>query len=564
MRHFDVQLIGGRELCRHGLAEMQTGEGKTLTATLPTYLYALYGRGSHLATVNDYLARRDAELMGPLYRFLGLSIGVVESGTEPADRRKAYACDITYGTAKEFGFDYLRDCIQRRSHSEAGSNLVGRLLGEGDKGKSDKPLQREPFFMLVDEADSILIDDAGTPLIIAGAAGEIPEPVAARYQFAAAIADGFRESEHYRLDLRTQRVELNPAGRERLRSLSLPSQLNSVGLITLYDDLERAILVQRLYQRDRNYVVRDGEIAIVDEFTGRIAEGRKWRAGIHQAVEAKEGVELSDDGGQAARITVQEFFLRYPHLAGMSGTARSSARELRRIYRLRVAAVPTNRPPIRKRLTPKIFGTEAAKWDAVVAEVVELHAASRPVLIGTRSIDKSDRLSLLLRAAGIEHEVLNAHYEPREAEIFARAGEQGRVTVATNMAGRGTDVRLGPGVSELGGLHVILTEMHDSARIDRQFVGRSGRQGDPGSFRYFLSLEDELLRSGLGPRRAERWKMKEAAAAAVTRLERLFHRAQRTVERRKFRERKRLLDYEKRRNEAARPLGLDPHLDLPG
>lgn len=569
MRHFDVQLIGGRELCHHGLAEMQTGEGKTLTATLPTYLYALYGRGSHLATVNDYLARRDAELMGPLYRFLGLSIGVVESGTDPADRRKAYACDVTYGTAKEFGFDYLRDCLQRRSQSESGSNLIGRLLGESSRGNGDKPLQREPFFMLVDEADSILIDDAGTPLIVAGAAGDVPESVATRYRFAASIAGEFREHEHYRLDARSQRVELNPTGRERLRSIPLPRQLNAVGLITLYDDVERAILVHHRYERDRNYVVRDGEIAIVDEFTGRIAEGRKWRAGIHQAVEAKEGVELSDDGGQAARITVQEFFLRYPHLAGMSGTARNSARELKRIYRLRVSAVPTNRPPIRERLPSKIFGTEVAKWDAVVTEVIELHAAGRPVLIGTRSIDKSERLSLLLRAAGIDHEVLNAHQEQREAEIIARAGEVGRVTVATNMAGRGTDVRLGAGLRELGGLHVILTEMHDSARIDRQLVGRSGRQGDPGSFRYFLSLEDELLRSGLGPRSADRWKRRGQkwngpAINSGAQLERLFRRAQRAVERKKFRERKRLLDVEKRRNEAARPLGLDPHLDLPG
>jgi preprotein translocase subunit SecA len=331
----------------------------------------------------------------------------------------------------------------------------------------------------------------------------------------------------------------------------------------LYEDAERALAVDKLYTRDRSYVVRDGEIAIVDEFTGRIAEGRKWRAGIHQAAEAKEGLEITDDGGQAARITVQEFFLRYPQLAGMSGTAQGSARELKRIYRLRTAAIPTNRPPIRKRLPTRIFGTAEEKWQAVVDEVATLHDAGRPVLVGTRSIDKSERLSQLLRAAGIEHDVLNAHHEPREAEIVARAGERGRVTVATNMAGRGTDVRLGPGVAELGGLHVVVTEMHDAARIDRQLVGRAGRQGDPGSYRVLLSLEDDLLRTGLGVRRADRWK-RRGLKKVSSRYERLFRRAQRAVERQKFRQRQRLLAYEKHRNKTARPLGLDPHLDLPG
>jgi preprotein translocase subunit SecA len=348
-----------------------------------------------------------------------------------------------------------------------------------------------------------------------------------------------------------------------LRALPHPPELNAVGLVTLYEDAERALVVDKLYTRDRSYVVRDGEIAIVDEFTGRIAEGRKWRAGIHQAAEAKEGLEITDDGGQAARITVQEFFLRYPHLAGMSGTAQGSAGELKRIYRLRTAPIPTNRPPIRKRLPTRVFATADEKWEAVVDEVQALHNQGRPVLVGTRSIDKSERLSELLRAAGIEHEVLNAHHEPREAEIVARAGERGRVTVATNMAGRGTDIRLGPGVADLGGLHVIVTEMHDAARIDRQLVGRSGRQGDPGSYRVLLSLEDELLRAGFGPARAERWKLRGRRAIGP-RSERLFRRAQRAVERQKFRQRKRLLAYEKHRNKTAQPLGLDPHLDLPG
>jgi preprotein translocase subunit SecA len=574
MRHFDVQLLGGMTLVKRGLAEMQTGEGKTLTATLPLYVLALYGKGAHLSTVNDYLARRDAELMQPVYTALGLTVGVVESGSEPDDRRAAYACDITYGTGKEFGFDFLRDKILLRGREDAGSDLIGRLIGELSGKGQEQPVQRGLFFMLVDEADSVLIDDAGTPLVIAGAAGKVPPRDAARYRFAANHAKQFVDRRDYRLDLRTQRVELTFAGREKVRRLSQPREMSTVGVVTLYEDVERAILVERLYRRDRNYLVRDepepgdSAVAIVDEFTGRVAEGRKWRNGLHQAVEAKEKVELTGDGGQAARITVQEFFLRYRHLAGMSGTARDSAGELKRIYKLRVRAIPTNRPPIRKRLPTRILPTTDAKWTAIVAEIQELNAVGRPVLIGTRSIDWSLELSARLRKLDITHEILNAHEEPREADIVARAGERGRVTVATNMAGRGTDIRLGEGVRELGGIHVIVTEMHEAARIDRQLVGRSGRQGDPGSFRYLLSVEDDLLREGLSPRRAAKLKKVGAGLAADAvlshKLERWFKKAQRAVERRKFLQRKRLLAAEKQRNESAKPLGLDPHLDLPG
>ena len=574
MRHFDVQLLGGMTLVERGLAEMQTGEGKTLTATLPLYVFALYGKGTHLSTVNDYLARRDAELMQPVYAALGLTVGVVESGSEPDDRRAAYACDITYGTGKEFGFDFLRDKILLRGREDAGSDLIGRLIGEPSGKGQEQPVQRGLFFMLVDEADSVLIDDAGTPLVIAGAAGKVPPRDAARYHFAAEHAKRFVDRRDYRLDLRTQRVELTFAGREKVRGLSQPREMSAVGVVTLYEDVERAILIERLYRRDRNYLVRDepepgdSAVAIVDEFTGRVAEGRKWRNGLHQAVEAKEKVELTGDGGQAARITVQEFFLRYRHLAGMSGTARDSAGELKRIYKLRVRAIPTNRPPIRKRLSTRILPTTDAKWTAIVTEIQELNAVGRPVLIGTRSIDRSLELSARLRKLDIEHEILNAHEEPREADIVSRAGERGRVTVATNMAGRGTDIRLGEGVRELGGIHVIVTEMHEAARIDRQLVGRSGRQGDPGSFRYLLSVEDDLLREGLSPRRAAKLKKLGVGLAVETvlspKLERWFKKAQRAVEKRKFRQRKRLLAAEKQRNESAKPLGLDPHLDMPG
>jgi preprotein translocase subunit SecA len=559
-RHYDVQMLGGLLLVERGLAEMQTGEGKTLTATLPLYLYALYGRGAHLSTVNDYLARRDADLNRPIYKLLGMSVGVIESSTSPADRRPAYQADITYGTGKEFGFDYLRDRLLLRGQDDAGSDLIGRLLGEPDRRRGEKPLQRDPFFMLVDEADSVLIDDAGTPLIIAGAAGEVPAATEARYRFAAGAASRFRLTEHYTFDEKTHRVELTFAGREHFRAIARVPELATIDLNTLYEDIERAILVELRYQRDRNYVVREGEIAIVDEFTGRIAEGRKWRSGLHQAVEAREQVEITDDGGQAARITVQEFFLRYKNLAGMSGTAAGSAGELRRIYRLRTRPVPTNRPPIRRKLPTRIVRTVDEKWRAVLDEVRAEHAQGRPVLIGTRSIEKSHRLAALLDEAGLVHQVLNAHEEEREAEIVAAAGEVGRITVATNMAGRGTDIRLGPGVADLGGLHVVLTEMHEAARIDRQLIGRCGRQGDPGSYRLVLSLEDELLEEGFGVRRAGRIRRRGNLATA----ERLFRRAQRKVELRQFRRRKQLLSFEKSRNQSAKPLGLDPHLDLPG
>jgi len=568
MRPFDVQLLGGFALARRGLAEMQTGEGKTLTASLPLYLFAIYGRGAHLATVNDYLARRDAELLRPVFTALGLSVGIIETSTKPDERRRAYAADVTYGTAKEFGFDYLRDRLQSRSQQDRGGNLFGRLTGDAGRGDADG-LQREPFFMLVDEADSVLIDDAGTPLIIANSGGEVAEAVAARYRFASTVAPQFEVDKHYVFDLPAQRADLTAAGRELVRGLSVPPLMRAVPLLTMYEDVERAVAVDKLYLRDRNYVIRDGEIAIVDEFTGRIAEGRKWRAGIHQAVEAKEGVEITHDGGQAARITVQEFFLRYKHLAGMSGTAQGSAGELKRIYKLRTSAIPTNRPPIRRRLPTRLFGTAEAKWQAVVEEVRAVHAQGRPVLVGTKSIDKSERLSELLRAAGLDHDVLNAHHEEQEAAIVARAGERGRITVATNMAGRGTDVRLAADVHELGGLHVLLTEMHDSARIDRQLVGRCGRQGDPGSYRLFLALDDDLLRAALGVRRAELWKkvgercVRDGTKPAA-RYERVFRKAQARVERRRFRQRKQLLAFERQRNRMAEPLGLDPHLDLPG
>ncbi|HEY2838427.1 MAG TPA: preprotein translocase subunit SecA [Pirellulales bacterium] len=564
MRHFDVQLLGGIAMCNRSIAEMQTGEGKTLTATLPMYLEALAGRGAHLATVNDYLARRDAEWMRPIYEVLGMSVGVIESQMSTPARREAYACDVTYGTAKEFGFDFLRDRLLQRRIAEGMSDQLGGMLGQSDSA-GEKPTQRAAHFVLVDEADSILIDEARTPLIISALPTEEEKIAAECHAWSSEAVSQFVEDEHYEFDHDTQSVELLAAGRQLVRSISKPEALDSIGLFTMYEYIERAIRVDRIYTRDRHYVVRDGEIVIVDEFTGRLAEGRKWRAGIHQAVEAKEKVEVTIATGQAARITVQDFFLRYPRVAGMTGTGSSSAGELRRIYKLRVQPIPTNRPAIRQQLPERIFGSADDKWEAIVEEVAAIHATGRPVLIGTRSIDKSEHLSKLLAKAGVGAKVLNANKVAEEAEIVSAAGQLNKVTVSTNMAGRGTDIKLGEGIAERGGLHVICTEMHDSARIDRQLIGRCGRQGDPGTWRQYLALDDDILLSGLGPKKAKRLKNRgDRQATGLDHLGRLFRKSQARIERKHFRDRRVLMYYEKERRKMHQHLGQDPYLDSAG
>ena len=565
MRHFDVQLLGGIAMAGRSIVEMQTGEGKTLTATLPLYLYALAGKGCHLATANDYLARRDAEWMRPVYEALGLSVGVIQDGMPRPVRRRAYACDVTYGTAKEFGFDFLRDRLLLRSTGGGQGDLLAGMLGQQEGRPAEEPVQREPHLAVVDEADSILIDEARTPLVIAAASSESQRADAACYGWGAEAAGQFIEDDDYEYDARKRTATLTPGGRRKVRSLHKPEAMAPVGMPHIYQHVERAIMVARQYARDRQYVVRDGQIVIVDEFTGRLGEGRKWHSGIHQAVEAKEGVEVTVAAGQAARITVQDYFLRYPHLAGMTGTAVDSARELRKIYRCVVVAVPTNRPLVRLRLPTRVFGTTEAKWAAVLEETCRMVALGRPVLIGTRSIDKSEHLSRLLTERGIEHRVLNAHKLDEEAEIVAAAGQPGRVTVSTNMAGRGTDIKLGPGVAERGGLHVIATEVHEAARIDRQLTGRCGRQGDPGTHRQHLALDDELLGTGLGPKQAQRYAaIGRRAAGPVRGLARLFRRAQRRVARRYYRQRRALVYFEKQRKKVQRQMGQDPYLDTPG
>jgi preprotein translocase subunit SecA len=566
MRHFDVQLLGGAAVHHNSIVEMQTGEGKTLTATLPLYLAALEGKGAHLATVNDYLAQRDADWMRPIYETLGMKVGCIQSQQPQPERARQYACDITYGTANEMGFDFLRDRLLKRRISEGQRDLFGAMLGKAG-ASHETPVQGDLHFMLVDEADSILIDEARTPLIISALPGEDEKLEAEAYKWAAQHAGDFVEDEHYDYDHKEKTVELTLPGRRKVRELAKHEAMDRMPLSTIYEHIERAIKVGREMFLDRQYVVRDGEIVIVDEFTGRLGEGRKWRAGIHQAVEAKEGVEITFATNQAARITVQDFFLRYNRLAGMTGTAATSARELRKIYRCHVLPVPTNRPPIRQKLPTLVFGTAEDKWHAIIDDLLEQHAAGRPVLVGTRSIDKSEILSRLLAKRGIEHSVLNARHVAEEAEIVSQAGQIGKVTVATNMAGRGTDIRLGEGVVELGGLHVICTELHEAQRIDRQLIGRCGRQGDPGTYRQFLALDDEILESAYGPRKADKLKARGqqlAGRGPISGFESMLYKAQRKVERRHFRDRKILLYHEKERQKMQRQMSQDPYLDTAG
>ena len=565
MRHFDVQVLGGAAMHHRSIVEMQTGEGKTLTATLPLYLAALEGKGAHLATVNDYLARRDAEWMKPLYAALGMSVGIIQAQQPQPERRKAYTCDITYGTANEMGFDFLRDRLLNRGKGEGNRDLFGLMLGGTNNGAHDQPVQRGLHYMLVDEADSILIDEARTPLIISALPGEDEKIAAEAYHWAAENHESFVEDEHYDYDHDDRTVELTLAGRQLVRGLPKPSAMDRLPLSTIYEYIQRAIKVSREMFLDRQYVVRDGEIVIVDEFTGRLAEGRKWRAGIHQAVEAQEKVEITFATNQAARITIQDLFLRYERLSGMTGTASTSRGELKKIYQVHVLPIPTNKPPIRQQLPTLVYGTSEQKWAAVVEDVVEQHAKHRPVLIGTRSIDKSEHLAKLLSSHGLTPVILNARHIAKEAEIVEQAGRKGKITVATNMAGRGTDIKLGEGVPEIGGMHVICTELHEAQRIDRQLIGRCGRQGDPGTYRQFLALDDEILEVGYGPKKYAKLVAKGLKSKGALRgLETLFKKAQRRVERRHFRDRKVLLYHEKERQKTQRQMGQDPYLDTPG
>ena len=564
MQHYRVQVIGGIGMHRGAVAVMQTGEGKTLTATLPAALSALEGLGVHIATANDYLAQRDAETMRPLFEALGFRVGVVTADSTRTQRRAAYACDITYTTAKEIGFDFLRDRLALRQAALTSAGRVAAMLNQTELTCESTGVLPPLNALLVDEADSVLIDEARTPLVVSAPPNAAAKTDADLFAWAAGHAPDFIESEHFDIDPDTDQVELNQTGRKRVRRLPLPQSAAATAVPDLYEYLQRAIYVRQNYARERDYIIQNGEIVIVDEFTGRLADGRKWRAGLHQAIEAREGLTVTARTGDAARVTIQDLCLQYRRLCGMTGTVADSARELRKIYRLRSLEIPTNRPPQRKRWPDQVFPTEPAKWTAIVGEVDAVHRTGRPVLIGTRSIDKSETLSELLTAAGIQHRVLNARHLSREAEIVVQAGHTGRVTVATNMAGRGTDIKLDQPAIRLGGLHVICSELHDAARIDRQLIGRCARQGDPGSFRQFMSLEDEILPNGLNPVTVKRLRRHRGnSPQQLTRFARVFSIAQRRVERKHFQARRLLLYHEQQRHTLQREMGQDPYLDAP-
>lgn len=557
LRHYDVQLIGGWALARGQIAEMRTGEGKTLTAVLPLYLHALRGRGVMLGTVNDYLAKRDAEWMGPIYRELGMRVGLIQTDQGRQSRREAYLADITYGTMKEYGFDFLRDRVLDRDRQNQqlwyGSSAVA--------GVDFRSVQREPNYFLIDEADSVLIDEARTPLIISAPQDEqYHQRLTALYRWAAEVAPQFDEDTHYLYDREKRKVDLSTIGTAMLRELPKRPELEGFGLVHMYEFVERAIQVYRDYHRDREYVVRDGEVLIVDEATGRISHGRRWSRGIHQAIEAKERLKVTPETRSQAKITVQAFVNRFPIVAGMTGTAATSRREFAKVYKMKVAVIPPNRP-LQQRVEPTVVARSAAdKWQAIADEISQMRDAGRAVLVGTRSIAKSERLSALLHEKGIEHVVLNANQIEREAEIVALAGRARRVTVATNMAGRGTDIQIEPSVRDAGGLHVICSEMHESSRIDWQLFGRCARQGDPGSVRQFIAWDDELIDLAYGVRRASRLR-KVGATRAATWWVQLFRSAQRKVERRHFRARRLLMYNEKNIVKTQREMGLDPILD---
>ncbi len=579
MRHFDVQLLGGAILHRGRIAEMKTGEGKTLVATLPAYLNSLAGKGVHVVTVNDYLARRDSDWMGRIYRFLGLDVGVIQNDLGDAERRRAYGSDITYGTNNEFGFDYLRDNMKFRME-----NFVHRIYPGTEADREGKEVEKLFHFAIVDEVDSILIDEARTPLIISGPAEQSTD----LYFTVDRVIPKLRRDVDYTVDEKSRTVSLTEEGVPKAEGLLRVNNLYDPEQVTLLHHLLQALRAHALYKREKDYTVKDGKVVIVDEFTGRLMPGRRWSDGLHQAVEAKESVTIERENQTLATITFQNYFRMYRKLAGMTGTAETEAAEFEKIYDLEVVPIPTNRPLVRLEHPDLVYRTEREKLNAIVEEIENHHEKGRPVLVGTTSIEKSERLARLLNKKKISHMVLNAKYHQREAEIVAQAGQKGMVTISTNMAGRGTDILLGGSPEEMaksrlrgegvewteatgaqweaaveaaraetksahdevvgfGGLHIVGTERHESRRIDNQLRGRAGRQGDPGSSRFFLSLEDDLMRifgsdrmSGL----MERLGMEEGVPIEAGMVTRAIERAQKQVEGQNFSYRKHLLEYD--------------------
>ena len=522
MRHFDVQLIGGIVLHQGKIAEMKTGEGKTLAATLPAYLNALSGKGVHIITVNDYLARRDTEWMGHIYKFLGLSVGTIMHGLDDKERLASYGADITYGTNNEFGFDYLRDNM---------------------KFDRDSLVQGELNFAIVDEVDSILIDEARTPLIISGPAEKSTDLY---YQINSLIPRLSKDT-HYTIDEKARSAILSEEGVAKAENLLKVDNIFDSKNIELLHHINQALKAHSLFKRDVDYIVKNGEVIIVDEFTGRLMPGRRYSEGLHQALEAKENVKIENENQTLATITFQNYFRMYTKLSGMTGTADTEAAEFKKIYDLDVMVMPTNQPMVRRDAPDAIYKTRKEKYGAALDEIVELHKKGQPVLVGTISIDVSEDFSKKLKKRGIQHTVLNAKNHEKEAEIIAAAGQMRAVTISTNMAGRGTDIVLGEGVTDLGGLHILGTERHESRRIDNQLRGRSGRQGDPGSSRFYLALEDDLLRIFGGERITgimEKLGMEEGEPIEHNMISRAIENAQAKVEGHNFDIRKQLIEYD--------------------
>lgn len=522
MRHYDVQLLGAMALHNGKIAEMKTGEGKTLVATLAVILNSLEGKGVHVVTVNDYLAKRDAEWMGQLYRFLGLSVGVIVAGLSDEQRKEAYGADITYGTNNEFGFDYLRDNM---------------------KFYAEQLVQRGHHYAIVDEVDSILIDEARTPLIISGASDESTD----LYQKVDEVVRTLEKEKHYTVDEKGKTASLTDEGVLYVEEQLGVDNLYDTANITAQHHVLQSLKAHTVFRRDVDYIVKDDQVVIVDEFTGRLMAGRRFSDGLHQALEAKEHVTVAAENQTLASITFQNYFRMYDKLSGMTGTADTEAVEFAQIYGLEVSTIPPNRPMVRKDMPDLIYRTRREKMQAIIQAIKELHATGQPVLVGTISIETSELISQLLKREGVPHSVLNAKHHAQEAEIVAQAGQAGKVTIATNMAGRGTDIKLGEGVVELGGLHILGTERHESRRIDNQLRGRSGRQGDPGSSRFYLSLEDDLMRlfgsdrlSGL----MQKLGMQEGEPIENNMVSRAIENAQKRVEGHHFEIRKTLLDYD--------------------
>ena len=522
MRHFDVQLLGGVALHNGNISEMRTGEGKTLVATLPVYLNALAGQGVHVVTVNDYLARRDSEWMGRVYRYLGLSVGLIVHGLDFHQRKMSYSADVTYGTNNEFGFDYLRD------------NMVVY---------ADQMVQRPLNYAIVDEVDSILVDEARTPLIISGPGERSTDS----YYTLAKIAPKLIPGQDYTVDEKANTVAPTESGIAKVEKHLGVHNLYEAEHMELNHLLNQALRAHALMKRDRDYVVKDGEVVIVDEFTGRLMFGRRYSDGLHQSIEAKEGLKVERESQTLASITFQNYFRMYKKLAGMTGTAKTEEQEFRKIYGLNVIVIPTNKQVIREDYPDVIYKTKRAKYKAVINEIKERHQTGQPVLVGTTSIAQSEELSAYLKKQGIDHNVLNAKHHEKEAEIVAQAGQKNQVTIATNMAGRGTDIVLGPEVPALGGLHIVATERHESRRIDNQLRGRAGRQGDPGSTRFFLSLEDDLMRLFGSANIAtvmEKLGMDEDDPIEHPLITKSIEQAQKKVEGRNFDIRKYILEYD--------------------